>query len=86
MAAGSETITVRVGLRSVLARYRPDPDAREPFAVQLAAGSTLGDLLLHCGVPGHRAGMMLMDGKHSRREATLDEGVLVEVFPPIAGG
>ena len=86
MAACSDTITARVSLRSVLGKYRPDPATREPFIVQLAAGSSVTDLLHRCGVPLRRAGMVLMDGSPSQRSAAVNEGALVEVFPPIAGG
>lgn len=86
MAACSDTIAVQVSLRSVLNKYRPDPAVREPFPVHLAAGSTVTDLLRHCGVPPHRAGMVLVDGSPSQRETVVMAGGLVEVFPPIAGG
>lgn len=86
MTACSDTITVQVSLSSVLGKHRPDPAVREPFTVQLAAGSTVTDLLQRCGVPPQRAGMVLIDGSPSQREAVVNEGALVEVFPPIAGG
>jgi len=79
-------ITVRVSLRSLLARYRPDPKDRKPFAVQLPAGATVSDLLAALAVPEKVARLVFVDHVRSDGATPLRDGAMVDVFPPIAGG
>ncbi|MBM4034402.1 MAG: MoaD/ThiS family protein [Planctomycetes bacterium] len=79
-------ITVQVMLRSVLGRYRPDPRDRKPFAVQLAPGATVRDLLAKLGVPEAVAKLIFVDHVRCDPSAVLNDGASVDVFPPIAGG
>ena len=73
-------------LHATLARYRPDPADREPFDVELQDGATVGDLLEVLGIPGDRACMVVMENARCERDAPVKPGVLVDVFPPLAGG
>lgn len=82
----AQRIKVQVMLRSVLARYRPDPQDRQPFTVELPAGSTVRDLLASLGVPEEIARLVFVDHVRSDPAAVLREGAAVDVFPPIAGG
>ncbi len=79
-------ITVQVSLRSILGQYRPDPKDRRPFARQMPAGSTVGDLLASLGVPEQIARLVFVDHVRRDADAPLRDGASVDVFPPIAGG
>ncbi len=79
-------ITVQVTLRSVLAKYRPDPRDRKPFAVQLPAGSTVNDLVAKLGVPEQLARLVFVDHVRTEGASRLNDGAMVDIFPPIAGG
>ncbi len=82
----SDTITVTVSLRSILARFRPKPKDRTPFPVQLDAGATAGDLLDKLKVDPKLTHLIFIDHVRSDRGAVLADGAELDVFPPIAGG
>jgi sulfur carrier protein ThiS len=86
MAASDPQITVQVMLRSVLAKYRPDPENRKPFAVQLPAGSTVSALLAGLGVPEGVAKLVFVDHVRQDGGSALCDGASVEIYPPVAGG
>ena len=86
MPNNSKTITVSVKLPKMLSKYRPDPAQAEPFAVEVAADGTAGDLVEQLGIPDHSAKLIFLDHKRIRREDCLADGVTIEIFPPIAGG
>ena len=79
-------ITVQVKLRSVLGKFRPNPTDRAPFSVEITAGATVGDLIREQGIPERLAKLVVIDLARVDLDAELRDGVLVEVFPPIAGG
>jgi len=81
-----DRITVLVTLRSILARFRPNPKNREPFPVRLQPGSTLGDLIQALGVHDKLAKLVFVDHVRSDRDTVLEDGARVDIFPPIAGG
>jgi len=84
--ASEAQITVEVTLRSILAKYRPDPKDRKPFPCRLTAGSTVGDLLATLGIPEGVARLVFVDHVRCDPSAVLGDGAKVDVFPPIAGG
>ena len=79
-------ITVHVTLRSVLAKYRPDPKDRGPFTVQLSARGTVSEMLAALGVPDTVAKLVFVDHVRCEGSDLLRDGATVDVFPPIAGG
>jgi molybdopterin converting factor small subunit len=82
----TDTITVTVSLRSILAKYRPDPKDRQPFHLELEAGATVADVLAERGVPIKLAHLVFVDKTRADQDATLHDGAELEVYPPIAGG
>ena len=86
MSEADNTITVSVVLRSILAKFRPDPKNRAPFPVQLATGATVGDLIAKLGAPPEIARLIFVNHVRCDYDAILPDGASVEVFPPIAGG
>jgi len=79
-------ITVAVTLRSILAKFRPDPKDRKPFPVRLGEGGTVADLVEALRVPDQLAKLVFVDHVRSDRSAVLRDGACVDIFPPIAGG
>lgn len=54
--------------------------------VQMAAASTLGDLLAHLGIRAEQTGMRMVNGLHSEIDRALQDGDVVSLFPAIGGG
>jgi len=86
MPTSEGRITVQVSLRSVLRKYRPDPNDRRPFPVELPAGSTVGDLVTRLGVEPRLAKLIFIDHIRCNGDTPLRDGARVDIFPPIAGG
>lgn len=81
-----ESITVTVAFRSILARFRPDPKDREPFAVELTPGATVSDVLAQRDVPPKLAHLVFVNRVRAPHDTVLEDGAQVDVYPPIAGG
>ena len=86
MSTPEGKVRVRVGLRSLLAKYRPDPDNPEPFEMVFDAGATVGDLVERLGLPAKLAKLIFVDHSRADHDEVLPQGSQVEIFPPIAGG
>jgi hypothetical protein len=82
----ADTISVTVSLRSILAKYRPDPKDREPFPVELDEGATVADALAARGVPPKLAHLVFVDKTRADHQSPLHDGAELDVYPPIAGG
>ena len=55
--------------------------------VQLPAAATIGDLLEHMDIPRAGTHMILVNGKSAGDlDHQLQDGDVVSVFPPVAGG
>ncbi len=82
MSADAGTITVRLfaGLeaRSEAGRTRVDLPAAEAPTVAAA--------IVSVGLPGDVAALILVNGVHSAREASLAAGDELSLFPPLGGG
>lgn len=75
-------IEVEVRLYASLRRYRTD----SPLKVLLPAGSTVLDLLDGIGVPSAEVQTVFVNRRALAREAVLQDGDRVDLFPAVAGG
>ena len=77
--------TVEIRLFGNLRNYLPSGDG--PSApVEIAQSATVGELLDQLKIPPEDPKIILLNGVHAKREALLEEGDRVSVFPPVAGG
>ena len=67
-------------------RDRPDPAAGAPFAVELAVGSTVGDLVGRLGLADRDAKLIFVNHVRGRPDDPLSDGARIQIFPLIAGG
>jgi molybdopterin synthase sulfur carrier subunit len=78
-------ITVR--LLASYRRYLPDNhDQHAGYAHDVAAGTTLSDLLTELPIPQEEPYTFFLNGRHADRGRTLEEGDVVSVFPAVGGG
>ena len=68
------------GLRNYL------PAGQSPYPAEVAEAATVGDVLAQFGVPEDKPRILLVNGRHADVRQVLQEGDLVSVFPPVAGG
>lgn len=47
---------------------------------------TAGDIIRHLGIPAEEVAILLINGFHSKPEASVKAGDVVALFPPVGGG
>jgi sulfur-carrier protein len=77
---------VRVRLFANLVQYRPDTQAGKPFDVELAAGSTLADLVQYLKLPRDQVKVIFVNGISVPQEYAIQPGDEIGIFSPIGGG
>lgn len=79
-------ITIQLALFAFFSSRHPVKGAgRSARPVQVAEGSTLGDLINQIGLAREQR-ITFVNGRHADDDRVLVEGDRVAVFPPIAGG
>lgn len=68
------------GLRDYL------PNGQIPHTAELPDGSTVADVLKTFKVPAEKPRILLVNGRHSDPDHALQDGDVLSVFPPVAGG
>ena len=79
-------MNIRVILFGTLGKSFSNHDLVDGMAVELPAGSTVGDLIAHIDLPTQKLGMVSMDGNLVKADNMLKENAVVRVFQPIFGG
>lgn len=77
---------VSVRLNASLRRYIPAGESGSPFAVEVADGATVADVMALLGVPPAQTHMASIDGEQVDMGSALREGQELSLFPPLAGG
>ena len=75
---------VRVKLQLTFAQQAPG--GRNPFDLELAAGSTVADALQAVAIPAAAAKVIMVNGRVAAAGQVLREGDALTVFPPLEGG
>jgi molybdopterin converting factor small subunit len=80
-------ITIEVKLYFDLATYLPAVAKDSKFSFSLEEGSTIQNLLNKLGLPKDITKVILVNGiKPNSNELQLQNGNVVAIFPPMAGG
>ncbi len=77
---------VRLSLYASLGHYLPDQKDGNTCTVDIKEGITIGDLLDRLNIPVEIPKLVFLNGVHSNRDAGLNDGDEIGVFPPVAGG
>jgi molybdopterin converting factor small subunit len=75
---------VEVRLYATLRKYGPSREG--PFLMDLNDGDRLGRLMELLGMPPGVEKVVLVNGRPGEPDFSLNEGDLVVIFPPFAGG
>jgi len=54
--------------------------------MEFAEGVTVGQVIDTLGIPKDHPNMVLVNGNHAEESAPLEDGDVLSVFPPLAGG
>jgi sulfur-carrier protein len=77
---------ITVKLFSTLREYCPSYDPEHGVQLQLPAGACLRDLITQLQIPAAKAPVATCAGRIVRADDLLEEGSLVHLFQPVAGG
>jgi molybdopterin converting factor small subunit len=62
------------------------PPGERPYPAEVPEGATVRQVLEAFRVPPEKPKILLVNGRHADLEQPLQEGDLLSVFPPVAGG
>jgi molybdopterin converting factor small subunit len=79
-------VRVEVQLFATFARYLPPHQQSGPTLVDVAAGSTVVDVVRALGIPAELSRIVLVNGQEAEETEALHAGDVVTLFPPLAGG
>jgi sulfur-carrier protein len=79
-------VRVEVRLFATLARYLPKDSSAGSTMLDIAEGSTVGDLADVLGIPADLARIILVNDEEADEGRRLGSGDVVTLFPPLAGG
>ncbi|MBN2225418.1 MAG: MoaD/ThiS family protein [Deltaproteobacteria bacterium] len=77
---------ILVKLHYVLRTYAPGRDFKRPFALTLAKGAVLGEVIRALELPNDQEFLLFVGSRHAVRDQVLVEGDTVTILPPIIGG
>ncbi len=77
---------VEVRLFANLAKLLPPGSQKKRATITVKKGTTVADLLDKLEIPLRVTNIVMVNGVHKDRETELEEGDVISVFPPIAGG
>lgn len=80
-------MTIELRLFASLRKQLPPGSPRGHCQVELAEGTTIGELLARFDIPRASAQMVLVNGDQDRDfDRVLHDGDVLSIFPPVAGG
>lgn len=77
---------IEVRLFATLRSYLPPHSLEGAAVLDVAAGSTVRDVIRSLGIPADFDHVTLIDGCDSRPGSVLREGQILTVYPPLMGG
>lgn len=77
---------VEVRLFANLAKLLPPGSQNKRATMTVRKGTTVADLLDRLKIPLRITNIVMVNGVHKDKDTELEEGDVVSVFPPIAGG
>ena len=77
---------VEVRLFANLAKLLPPGSQKKRATVIVKKGTTVEELQDKLNIPPKITNIIMVNGVHRKRETELNEGDVVSMFPPIAGG
>ena len=77
---------VEVRLFANLAKLLPPGSQNKRATMTVKNGATVDELLEKLNIPPKITNIVMVNGVHRDRKTGLNEGDVVSVFPPIAGG
>ena len=79
-------MNIQIKLFSSLAKFLPEDTIGKQAPLSVPEKITIVDVLEQLSIPRKMTRLIMVNGVHRRSDYVLQEGDLLSVFPPIAGG
>jgi sulfur-carrier protein len=79
-------VKVEVCLFATLAAYLPATGSGDSVILELPDGSTVGQVIESLKIPADLDSLRVVNGHDAPPEQMLNDGDVLSVFPPLAGG
>jgi molybdopterin converting factor small subunit len=79
-------LRVYVKLFGVFRRYLPNGSEKPSFWLEIGNEAMIEDLFTLFGIPGDLPNVIVCNHRIARKEDILQNGAVVAIFPPLAGG
>ncbi len=77
---------IEVKLFATLRDYLPKGSSRFSCKMEVDGPSRVQDILSRLKIPEDMPKIILVNGIHGKKDQVLNEGDVVSIFPPVAGG
>ena len=77
---------VEVSLFATLATYLPTPNSGDSVVLEVPEGTTVGDVVASLAIPSDLECLRVVNGRDAESAQRLEEGDVLAIFPPLAGG
>lgn len=75
-----------MSLFATLAVHLPTPNTGNSVLLEVPDGTTVGEVLQSLAIPPDVECLRVVNGKDAEPEQPLNEGDILSIFPPLAGG
>jgi sulfur carrier protein len=77
---------IEVKLFATLRNYLPKGSSRFSCKLEVDSQTRVQDILLRLRIPEEMPKIILVNGIHGKNDQILEEGDILSIFPPVAGG
>ncbi len=79
-------MNIQIKLFADLAKFLPEGATGKQAPLSVPENITIREVLEQLDIPRKKARLIMVNGVHKRLDYVLQEGDLLSIFPPIAGG
>jgi len=77
---------IEIRLFATFREYLPEGSGTFSFKKTIHESTTVGDIIKELGLPLDMPKIVIVKGSQVKEDSTLQDGDVVSIFPPMAGG
>ena len=79
-------IRIKIKLFATFREYLPDNSTSNEISIELEEPAKIGEVLSGLKIPSDQEMIIMVNSTHAKKDRTLENGDVLALFPPIAGG
>ena len=79
-------MNIQIKLFASLGKYLPEGSTSKQSPLSVPENITIKGVLEQLSIPRKMAKLIMVNGTHRKSDDVLQEGDLLSIFPPVAGG